>query len=93
MTLSSPMAMYSVLRDIPDARKVPMERGLVALHLYITCTFSSQLTLEQWAFEYGLSFFFDTHCTLVIDHYASNENHEIKCEITVFQSSKDKTKC
>ena len=57
MTLSSSMAMYSVMRDIPNARKVPMERGWVALHLYATCKFSNLLTLEQWAFEYGLPFF------------------------------------
>ena len=31
MTLSSSMAMYSVMRDIYDARMVPMERGWVAL--------------------------------------------------------------
>ena len=57
MTLSSLMAMYSVMRDIPDARKVPMERGWVALYLYATCKFSNLLTLEQWAFEYGLPLF------------------------------------
>ena len=57
MTLSSSLAMYSVMRDIPDARKVPMERGWVALYLYATCKFSNLLTLEQWAFEYGLPFF------------------------------------
>ena len=57
MTLSSSMAMYSVMRDIPDARKVPMERGWVALYLYATCKFSNLLTLEQWAFEYGLPLF------------------------------------
>ena len=53
----SSMAMYSVMRDIPDARKVPIERGWVALHLYATCKFSNHLTLEQWAFEYGLPLF------------------------------------
>ena len=57
MTLSSSMAMYSFMRDIPDARKVPMERGWVALYLYATCKFSNLLTLEQWAFEYGLPLF------------------------------------
>ena len=57
MTLSSSMAMYSVMRDIPDARKVPIERGRVALHLYATCKFSNHMTLEQWAFEYGLPLF------------------------------------
>ena len=57
MTLSSSMAMYSFMRDIPDARKVPMERGWVALYLYATCNFSNLLTLEQWAFEYGLPLF------------------------------------
>ena len=57
MTLSSSMAMYSVMRDIPDARKVPIERGWVALRLYATCKFSNHLTLEQWAFEYGLPLF------------------------------------
>ena len=57
MTLSSSMAMYSVMRDIPDTRKVPMERGWVALYLYATCKFSNLLTLEQWAFEYGLPLF------------------------------------
>ena len=51
------MAMYSVMRDIPDARNVPMERGWVALYLYATCKFSNKLTLEQWASEYGLPFF------------------------------------
>ena len=45
------------LRDIPDARKVPIERGWVALHLHATCKFSNHLTLEQWTFEYGLSLF------------------------------------
>ena len=57
MTLSSSMAMYSVMRDIPDARNVPMEKEWVALYLYATGKFSNQLTLEQWAFEYGLPFF------------------------------------
>ena len=65
MTLSSSMAMYSVMRDIPDARNVPMERGWVALYLYATCKFSNLLTLEQWAFEYGLPLF-DTHCISTI---------------------------
>ena len=60
MTLSPSMAMYSVMRDIPDARKVPIERGWVALHLYATCKFSNHLTLEQWAFEYGLPLFWYT---------------------------------
>ena len=46
-----------VMRDIPDARNVLMERGWVALYLYATRKFSNQLTLEQWAFEYGLPFF------------------------------------
>ena len=58
MTLSSSVAMYSVMRDIPDARKIPMERGWVVLYLYATCKFSNLLPLEQWAFEYGLPFFF-----------------------------------
>ena len=49
--------MYSVMRDIPDARKVPMERGWVALYWYATCKFLNLLTLEQWAFEYGLPLF------------------------------------
>ena len=57
MTLSSSMAMYSVMCDIPDVRKVPIERGSVALHLYATCKISNHLTLEQWAFEYGLPLF------------------------------------
>ena len=35
MTLSSSMAMYSVMRDIHDARMVPLERSWVALHLKI----------------------------------------------------------
>ena len=61
LTLSSSMAMYTVMRDIPDARNVPMERGWVALYLYATRKFSNQLTLEQWVFEYGLPFL-DTHC-------------------------------
>ena len=33
LTLSSSMAMYSVMRDIYDARRVPMEREWVALYL------------------------------------------------------------
>ena len=41
MTLSSLMAMYSVMRDIPDARNVPIERGWVALYLYATGKFSN----------------------------------------------------
>ena len=36
MTLSSSMAMYSVMRDIHDARVVSMERRWVALYLYVT---------------------------------------------------------
>ena len=35
-------------------------RGWVVLYLYATCKFSNQLTLEQWAFEYGLPFFIRT---------------------------------
>ena len=66
MTFSSSVAMYSVMRDKPDARKVPMERGGVVLYLYATCKCSNLLTLEQWAFEYGLPFFIRTvqvlHC-------------------------------
>ena len=58
---SSSVAMYSVMRDKPDASKVPVERGRVVLYLYATCNFSNLLTLEQWAFEYGLPFFY-THC-------------------------------
>ena len=57
MTLSSSMAMYLVMHDILDARKVPIERGWVPLHLYATCKFSNDLPLEQWAFEYGLPLF------------------------------------
>ena len=68
MTLSSSMAMYSVMRDIPDATKVPMKRRWVALYLYATGKFSNQLNLEQWAFEYGLPFF-DTHCISISQHY------------------------
>ena len=66
MTLSSSMAMYSVMRDIHDTRRVPMERGWVALYLYATCKYSNSLTLEQWAFENGLPFFFDMHCSNVM---------------------------
>ena len=51
LTLSSSMASYSVMHDIHDARRVPMERGWVAL--YATYKYSNQLTLEQWAFEHG----------------------------------------
>ena len=64
MTLSSSMVMYSVMRDIPDARKVPIERGWVALHLYATCKFSNHLTLEQWALNMDY-LYFDTHCILI----------------------------
>ena len=41
MTLSPSMAMYSVMHDIHDARRVPMERGWVALYLYATCEYSN----------------------------------------------------
>ena len=41
-----------------DARRVPMERGWVALYLYATCRYSNQLILEQWAFENGLPFLY-----------------------------------
>ena len=43
MTLSSAMAMCSVMRDIHDAKikMVPMERGWVALYLYATCEYSN----------------------------------------------------
>ena len=57
LTLSSSMAMYSVMRDIHDARRVPMERVWVVLYLDVTCKYSNQLTLEQWAFENGLPVF------------------------------------
>ena len=43
LTLSSSMAMYSVMRDIHDARRIPMERAWVALYLYVTCKYSNQL--------------------------------------------------
>ena len=35
-----------VMRDIYDARRIPMEREWVALYLYVTCKYSNQLTLE-----------------------------------------------
>ena len=61
LTLSSSMAMYSVMRDIYDARRVPMEKGWVAVYLhYVTCKYSNQLTLEQWAFENELPLFWYT---------------------------------
>ena len=60
MTLSYSIAMYSAMRDIPDKKNVPMEREQDALYLYATCKFSNQLTLEHWAFEYGLPFFIRT---------------------------------
>ena len=44
---------YSVMRDKHDARRVPMERGWVALYLYATHKYSNQLT-----FEYGLPFLY-----------------------------------
>ena len=51
MTLSSSMAMYSVMRDIPDARKVPIERGWVALllicHMQIFKSFDFR-TMGLW---------------------------------------------
>ena len=71
MTWSSSMAMYSVMHDIHDARRVLMERGWVALYLYATCKYSNHLTLEQWAFEYGLPFFY-THCTYTVVHNKKN---------------------
>ena len=54
LTLSSSMAIYSVMRDIHDA----MERRWVAF--YVTCKCSNQLTLDQWAFENGLPLFWYT---------------------------------
>ena len=56
MTLSSSLAMYSVMRDIPDARKVHMERGWVALHLYATCKFSNLLSLETMGLWIWITF-------------------------------------
>ena len=50
------MAMYSLLHDRHDARRVPMERGRVALYSF------NQMTLER-AFEIGLPFFLK-HCTV-----------------------------
>ena len=70
-TLSSSVAMYSVMRDKPDARKVPMERGWVVLYLYATCKFSNLLTLEQWAFEYGLPFFLYALYKWICIHFGS----------------------
>ena len=60
LTLSSLMAMYSVMRDIHDARRLPMERRWVVLYLYVTCKYSNKLTLEQWALENGLTLFWYT---------------------------------
>ena len=62
MTLSSSMTMYSVMHDIHNARRVPVERGWVALYTHATGTFSNQLTFNsiQWAFENGLPFFIRT---------------------------------
>ena len=57
MTLSSLMAIYSAMRDIPDPRKVPMERWWVALYFHAKCKFWNLLSLEQRTFEYGLPFF------------------------------------
>ena len=51
------MAMCSDMREIHDARRVSMERGRVVLYLHVTCKYSNQLTLEQWAFENGLPLF------------------------------------
>ena len=61
MTLSSLMAIYSVMRDIHDAKSLPMERGWVALSFFATYKYANQLTLKQWAFENGL-LFLNTNC-------------------------------
>ena len=66
LTLSSSMGMYSVMRDIHDTRRVPMERGWVALYWYVTCKYSNQVTLEQWAFENGLPLFWYTLYSLML---------------------------
>ena len=57
ITLSPSMAMYSVMRDIHDARRVPMESRWVALYLYVICKYSNQLTLEQCTLENWLLFY------------------------------------
>ena len=88
MTLSSSVAMYSVMRDKPDARKVPMERGWVVLYLYATCKFSNLLTLEQWAFEYGLPFFY-THCSTPYETHLKNQRVDfVKKEKNAVKSQK-----
>ena len=59
MTLSSSMAMHSVMRDIHDAQRVSMERGWVDHYLWAICKYLNKFTLE-WAFEYGLPFLIRT---------------------------------
>ena len=46
MTLSSSMAMYSVMRDIPDARNVPMGNQDELLFTYMPLQQINQLTLD-----------------------------------------------
>ena len=41
ITLSSSMAMWSVMRDIHDAKLIPMGRGRIVLYLYATCEYSN----------------------------------------------------
>ena len=75
VTLSSPMAEYSVMRDIHDTRRVSIERGWVALDLCATCKYSNQLNLEQWAFENGLPLFW--YALYTCKH---PEHYVIKCK-------------
>ena len=60
LTLSSSMAMYSVMRDIYDARRVPMEREWVALYLCRMQIFKS-IAFRTTGLWNGLPLF-DTHC-------------------------------
>ena len=57
MTLSSSMAMYSVMRDLHDAKRIPMERGSVALYLQATCKYSNELTFRTMGLWIWITFF------------------------------------
>ena len=57
MTLSSSMAMYSVMRDRHDARRVPWQEDELLFTYRPHAKYSNQLNLEQWAFKNGLLLF------------------------------------
>ena len=66
---SSAMAMHSLMRDIHDARRVPMKRWWVALYLYRPHATSIEfrvMGLWKWI---TFRLYLDTHCTLKVRGY------------------------